>query len=108
MDIGIESIWFHDSQIHRVVEKPQSDELCFEVMHPIDWENNKFAERTIVFSGVLEYAVLEGPFYGAPTILNVIQTGDDNSRVSVRIETNAGDRTLRCKKVHIRDGWEAV
>jgi len=108
MDIGIDEIWFHDSEVHRVVENSQSDELGFEVMYPVDWENNEFAERTIVFTDVLEYTVFEGPFEGRPTILQVIQTGYDNNRVSLRIETNAGDRALWCKGVQLRNGWGAV
>ncbi len=108
MDIGIEDIWFHDSRIHRVIESSETDELGFEVMYPVDWENSKFAERTIVFTDVVEYAVLEGPFQGKPSILQVIQTGHDDRRVHLRIETNAGDRNLKCKDVEIRDGWGAV
>lgn len=108
MDLGFDEIWFHDSEIHRVVENAESDEVGFEVMYPIDWENNKFAERTIVFKDVLDCTVAEGPFSGKPTILLVTQTGEEKDRGILKIETNAGDRTLLCKGIQIRDGWGAI
>ena len=61
-----------------------------------------------MFQDVLRYAVAEGPFAGKPTILEVSQTGEHEGRASVRIETNAGERTLLCTGVEIRDGWTAV
>jgi hypothetical protein len=108
VDLGLAHIWFHDSQIHRVVENPESNELGFEVMYPVDWDKNQFAPRTIVFKDVLRYAVAEGPFAGRPTILEVCEAGEQEGRASVRIETNAGSRTLLCTGVEIRDGWGAV
>lgn len=91
-----------------MIENCESDELGFEVMYPVDWDENKFAPRTIVFKDVLNYAVAEGPFAGKPTILDVYEGSEQDGRVSVRIETNAGSRTLLCKGVDIRDGWTAV
>jgi hypothetical protein len=108
MDIGVNDIWFHDSKLYRVVENAQTDEIGFEVMYPVDWENDEFAERTIVFSDVLNYAVLEGPFHGRPTILEVYMTGAERERASLRIETNAGDRTLLCSAVEVRVGWGVI
>jgi hypothetical protein len=101
-------MWFHDSRIYRVVENAESDELGFEVMYPVDWDNNQFAPRTIVFKDVLRYAVDEGPFAGKPTILEVSEAEQQLGRVSVRIETNAGSRMLLCTGVEIREGWKAV
>ena len=108
MTLGVDDIWFHDSVVYRVVENSESDEIGFEVMYPIDWENNRFAERTIVFTDVLDYTVAEGPFAGKPTILQVTQGGEEKDRGILRIETNAGVRTLLCKGIQIRDGWGAV
>jgi hypothetical protein len=108
MGLGLDRIWFHDSEIHRVVENPESDELGFEVMYPVDWYQDQFAPRTIVFKQVLNYTVAEGPFAGKPTILDVCEVGEREGRVSVRIDTNAGVRTLLCTGVEIRDGWTVV
>ena len=108
MNLQLDRIWFHDSEIHQVVENPESDELGFEVMCPVDWDENQFSPRTIVFKDALYYTVAECPFAGRPTILNVTQEGEQEGRVLVRIETNAGLRTLLCLGLDIRDGWEAV
>ena len=108
MDLGLDRLSFHDSELHRVVENPESDELGFEVMNPVDWNNGEFVPRTIVFEDVLHYTVAEGPFAGRPTILDVTETGKQDGRVSVRIETNAGSRTLLCTGVKVRDGWPAA
>jgi len=108
MNIGVDKIWFHDSEIHRVIENPKNYELGFEVMYPVDWENNKFAPRTIVFSDVLNYTISEIPFAGLPTILAVKQTGDQEDRANLLIETNAGERTLLCKSVEIRPDWKLL
>ncbi|MND05407.1 hypothetical protein D3C83_261780 [compost metagenome] len=60
-----------------------------------------------MFSDVLGYTTSEGPFAGRPTILSVTQTGDEDGRAMILIETNAGDRRLRCAGVSLRDGWAA-
>ncbi|HEX5031193.1 MAG TPA: hypothetical protein VFX78_07025 [Candidatus Eisenbacteria bacterium] len=108
VDLGLDKLWFHDSTINRVVENAESKELAFEVMYPVDWDNNQFAPRTIVFRDVLRYLVAEGPFAGRPVILGVTQVGEQDDRAAVRVETNAGERMLLCKGVAICDGWAAA
>jgi hypothetical protein len=108
MDLGLDEIWFHDAVIHRVVENAETDELGFEVDYPVDWENNVFEPRTIVFMNALRYTVAEGPFHGRPQILEVVQTGEEERRAAVRIETNAGYRTLLSDGVEIRGEWGVV
>ena len=46
--MDIDHIQWHDSMIQRVVETPGADTVAFDVMYPIDWENNVFEPRTIV------------------------------------------------------------
>ena len=108
MDLGLDDISFHDSELHRVVENPEMDDLVFEVLYPVDWDSNNFEKRRIVFVGFRDYSVSEGPFAGKPSILQVTQISHDNERAKLRIETNAGERTLRCKKVRLDEGWGAV
>lgn len=108
MNIGIDDILFHDAEIHRVIEISIKDELAFEVMYPCGPDNNDYIPHTIVFSDVLNYGVMEGPFLGYPTILNVWDKGEEDGRVKVLIETNAGDRTLLCTGVEVRPKWDIV
>ena len=108
MDLGLKDIWFHDSVIQWVVEDQELDELGFEVSYPVDWENGNFEPRTIVFLGVSRYEVDEIPFAGKVTILDVMQKGTEHGLAVVRIETNAGKRSLLCSGVEIRDHWGTV
>lgn len=102
MNLDLEQIHFHDSRILRVIEDPDTNELVFEVTYPVDWEKNEFAPRRIVFTGALEYTVREGPFAGRPAILDVSQVGVAGKRAILRIDTNAGYRTLQCTGVELR------
>jgi hypothetical protein len=86
----------------RVIEFPDTDELHFEVSYPVDWENNVFEPRAIVFTDVLNYRVEEGPFAGAPTLLDAYDNGTEGPRRSVTLETNAGTRSLLFKQVQLR------
>ena len=100
MDIG--DIHFHDSRLLRVIEIAETHDLHFEVVYPVDWENNVFEPRTIVFLDVLHYRVEEGPFVGAPTLLDAYDNGQEWNYRSVTLQTNAGTRSLLFKTVEVR------
>jgi hypothetical protein len=100
--LSLNEIHFHDSRLIRVIEHPDTDELHFEVSYPVDWENNVFEPRVIVFTDVLNYRVEEGPFAGAPTLLDAYDNGLNGSRRSVTLQTNAGTRSLLFDSVELR------
>lgn len=100
-------IHFHDSRLRRVTELPESDDLLFEVDYPVDWENNLFERRIIRFRDVLNYRVDEGPFSGAPTLLDAYDQGQVGSRRSVVLQTNAGTRSLLFGSVDLLTQEEA-
>ena len=85
-----------------MIELPETHELHFEVSYPVDWENNVFEPRAIVFFNVLNYRVEEGPFSGAPTLLDAYDNGTDGAYRSVTLQTNAGTRSLLFKRVELR------
>jgi hypothetical protein len=99
MDLG--DIHFHDSRLIRVVELAVSHDLLFEVEYPVDWENNVFKARVIAFRDVLNYRVDEGPFWGAPTLLDVYDEGQAEGYRRVTLRTNAGTRSLCFKAVEL-------
>lgn len=101
-DLGLVDIHWHDSEILSVVEAPARDQLEFNVMYPVDWTNNHFEPRTIVFVDVLGYTVSEGAFDGTPTILDATVVGSADGRAQIRLGTNAGSRTLSCKRICIK------
>ena len=98
--VDLSQIHFHDSEIQRVVELPALDELCFHLLYPGD--GYRFEPHVIAFCDVLDYAVHEGPFAGAPTILRVEDLGRREGHALLRVETTAGFRTLRCTGVELR------
>lgn len=101
--MNLNKIHFHDSQIIRVVEYLETGELLIDVDYPIDWQNDIFEHKIIVFRNVLNYEVHEGPFEGRPTILQVQQVGRKEERSLLRIETNAGFRQLLCTEVELQN-----
>jgi hypothetical protein len=86
----------------RVIELPGANEIHFEVSYPVDWENNVFEPRAIVFVDVLNYRIEEGPFAGAPTLLDAYDKGAEGAYRSVTLQTNAGTRSLLFKRVELR------
>jgi len=100
LDLG--DIHFHDSRLIRVVEDAEAHDLHFEVEYPVDWENNVFEPRTILFLDVLNYRVDEGPFAGPPTLLDAYDNGREGEYRSVTLQTNAGTRSLLFKEVDLR------
>ncbi|MGF1686975.1 hypothetical protein L4C36_09805 [Photobacterium japonica] len=106
---GFNEIFWHDSEIESVVEIPIKDVLIFNVQYPIDWKNNIFEPRSIVFYGCFSYEVVEIPFEGNPTILDGILLSEVGSPFQqdgffkVHIKTNAGDRFITSEKVELCD-----
>jgi hypothetical protein len=100
--LELSDIHFHDSILIRVVEVANSHEFHFEVMYPVDWDNNVFEPRIIAFLDVLNYRVEEGPFSGAPTLLDAYDNGYERNYRSVTLQTNAGTRSLLFKRVELR------
>ena len=101
--IDISAIHFHDTQVLRVIEEPESDTLILEVEYPVDWEENKFERRRLVFTDSFNYQVHEQPFVGAPTILSAKVMSDENGWSRRRLETNAGFREVFCKAVRLTE-----
>lgn len=94
-------IHFHDSRIFRVIEDSEVGDLIFEVNYPVDWDNNIFEKRYIVFGDVLEYRIDEGAFLGAPTLLNYSDDTEVGDRRAVTLHTNAGTRRLLFRTVDL-------
>ena len=99
MDLG--DIHFHDSRLIRVVELAERHDLLFVVEYPVDWENNVFKARVIAFRDVLNYRVDEGPFWGALTLLDAYDEGQEGDYRRVTLQTNAGTRSLCFKTVEL-------
>jgi hypothetical protein len=102
VNLELSDIHFHDSQLLRVVEDAKLHELQLEVMYPVNWDNNLFEPRIIAFLDVLNYRVEEGPFCGAPTLLDAYDNGQEGNYRSVTLQTNAGTRSLLFKHVELR------
>ena len=66
-----EELGFHDSVILQVIENTKEDILDFILDYPIDWANNKFAQRKLRFTNYLLHHVDHYPIQGPPTILEV-------------------------------------
>lgn len=97
--MDISEIHFHDTRILRVIEDPEQDTLTMEVSYPVDWENNEFEPRILVFANAYNYQVHEMPFHGAPTILDVDILGTTDRWTLLRLQTNAGFRDVTCVSV---------
>lgn len=103
--MNIESIHWHDSQIRKVIEIPGAEQLIFEVDYPVDWKQNQFEPHSISFDKVCAYEIHEGPIAGAPTILDALLLEVDSHAVyTLRIDTNAGHRIVRCMQVTLSKG----
>ncbi len=97
--MDISDIHFHDSQILSVIEDPQADTLTMEIDYPVDYDANIFEPHRLVFSDAYNYQVHEMPFDGCPTILEVEVMGTTDRWTHLRMETNAGFRSLSCASV---------
>ena len=99
--MNLSDIHFHDSVINAVIEKTATDELCFNVAYPVDWENNGLSQASIVFSGVSGYEIHETPFEGSPTILDYEVLESNGDKTTIKIHTNAGYRCFSYYSVNI-------
>ena len=103
----IDDIHWHDSELVSVVEIPSKDILVFNVQYPVNWEQNIFAPKSIVFGGYYSHEVNEMPFEGNPTILHaeisseVSTLFEDSGFFEIKIETNAGERVIKAKTVKL-------
>jgi hypothetical protein len=95
--MDISSIHFHDTRIDRVIEDADAKTLTMEVMYPVDWEQNVFEKRLLIFYDVHHYQIAEWEqFAGAPTILDAEILSSDGRWSRLRLETTAGHRKLSC------------
>jgi len=101
--IDISDIHFHDTGILRVVEDTVAHTLIIDVEYPVNWEENKFEKRRLVFTDAYGYQVHEGPFVGSPTILGASVVGEDNGWTRIRLQTNAGFREVHCKAMDLME-----
>jgi hypothetical protein len=103
----LEDIHFHDARLLQVVEYPEVDDSVLRVDYPVDWENNIFEPRSIVFHDVLNYTVEEGPFSGRPTLLDDEEITSQSNRQRVILKTNAGTRSLEFSSVDLTTEYKA-
>ena len=104
--MNIDDYSFHDSRILSVTENTQDHYLDFLLDFPTNWEDNIFEPRILRFAEVIFYSIDEIPFFGQPTILEIINFGQVNkswgsgrnlietTRTKIEIQTNAGNRTI--------------
>ena len=110
----INNIHWHDCVIDSVLELPEKDQLIFNVQYPVDWEQNIFEARSIVFEDYISQEINEIPFSGAPTILNAEVVGElsplsfYHKYFRVKIETNAGNRFVHAKSVKLVDAIVSI
>jgi hypothetical protein len=98
----VDDTHFHDTKIHRVIEDARSKTLTMEVSYPVDWDQNVFEKRLLVFEDVHHYQVLEWErFLGEPTIMEVEVLCSDDRWSRLRVSTNAGYRELSCASVRV-------
>ncbi len=102
-------IHWHDCELLSMIEVRSQDELILRVMYPVDWENDKYEETDIVFSGFYSLNINEIPFEGNPTLLGLesVERVDSDlfksSRFKFNLSTNAGIRVIEAKSVHLRE-----
>jgi len=101
MSVDLSSIHFHDTKILKVIEDTENDLLTMEVIYPVDWDNNEFEKRKLIFENVLNYQVNEIDFRGSPTILGPEILTQDERRTRIRLETTAGHRDLSCSAIRL-------
>jgi hypothetical protein len=103
MSVDLSSIHFHDTKILKVIEDTGDDLLTMVVDYPVDWNNNVFEKKRLVFENVLNFQVSEIAFHGSPTILDVKVLQEDEWGTRIRLETNAGYRDLSCTAIKIEE-----
>jgi hypothetical protein len=104
--MNIDDYSFHDSRILSVTENTQDHYLDFLLDFPTNWEENIFEQRILRFTEIIFYTIDEIPFFGQPTILEIINFGQvtksfgtgrnhfEATRTKIEIQTNAGNRII--------------
>ena len=75
--MNIDDFSFHDSIILEVKENTTENSVDFLLDFPTDWENDVFEKRILRFTEVVFYLVDEIPFAGQPTILHIVNLGQN-------------------------------
>jgi hypothetical protein len=102
--MDISNIEWHDTKIYRVIEDTEAKTLTMEVSYPVDWENNLFEKRLLVFEKAHHYQVVEDVHCaGSPTILDANVIGTDGQFTKLRLETTNGYRELSCVAVRVSE-----
>ena len=101
MNTDLSEIHFHDCVLLKIVENTHDDSLEFHVEYPVDWDNDKYEIRLILFKDVLNYSVQEIPIHGQPTLLDCSVTETKDERRLIKIESNAGSRSFYFKVVEL-------
>jgi hypothetical protein len=101
MSLDLSAIHFHDTRILKVIEDTENDILIMEVNYPVNWDDNEFEKRRLLFEDILNYQVNEIAFSGSPTILDVNILEEEERRTRIRLETNAGHRDLSCSAIQL-------
>lgn len=98
--MSFEEIYWHDAVILGVSIDPEKSVLRLKVDYPVNWEQEEYEHRDIMFADAYGYQEHEGPFAGCPTILSAT-VAPSGRFFLVRIETNAGYRVVGCSAVGI-------
>ena len=99
--MNLSSIYVHDGRLLRVIEDAETDILSMEVELPAAADGDALVPRTLVFAEAYGYQVFEGPFQGCPAILDMHVVTEHGRWHQVRIDTNAGYRTVFCTSVTV-------
>ena len=107
--MNIEDYSFHDSRILSVTENTQDHYIDFLLDFPTNWKDNIFEPRILRLTEVIFYTIDEIPFFGQPTILEIVNFGQVNKswgsgrnhieamRTKIGIQTNAENRIIEYK-----------
>ena len=107
--MNIEDYSFHDSRILSVTENTQDHYIDFLLDFPTNWKDNIFEPRILRLTEVIFYSIDEIPFFGQPTILEIVNFGQVNKswgsgrnhieamRTKIGIQTNAENRIIEYK-----------
>ena len=118
--MNINDLDFHDSAILSVTENTQQHYLDFLLEFPIKGEDNIFELRILRFNEVIFYTIDEIPFFGQPTILEIINFGQvskswgsgrnfiEAKKTKIEIQTNAGNRIIEYEHCNLLSPTELI
>ncbi len=99
--MNIDTINWHGTQVHRIVESIESSTLTFEVDYPSGDLDDKYSPARIVFEDVATCRIQEGACAPPLVILDASLCGAEFGRSIVRLETGWGYRDIECKNVRV-------